>query len=63
MKESSDFSGENFHRLCDNKGPTLVLVKSNDTEQIFGGYTKECWASPSEGEFIYDEDAFIFSLT
>ena len=32
-----------FHSLCDNKGPTLVVVKSGN--YIFGGYTEESWSS------------------
>ena len=32
-----------FHRCCDNKGPTLVLIKSE--EYIFGGYTVQSWDS------------------
>ena len=32
-----------FHRCCDNKGPTLVLVKSG--EYIFGGYSSQSWES------------------
>jgi len=32
---------EDFHRCCDNKGPTLVLIKSG--EYIFGGYTSQSW--------------------
>ena len=32
-----------FHRCCDNKGPTLVLIKSR--EYIFGGYTSKSWES------------------
>ena len=34
---------EDFHRCCDNKGPTLVVIKSG--EYIFGGYTSESWES------------------
>jgi hypothetical protein len=30
-----------FHHHSDNKGPTVVLVKSNDC--IFGGYTDQDW--------------------
>ena len=30
-----------FHKHCDNKGPTVVLVKANDC--IFGGYTDQNW--------------------
>ena len=32
-----------FHRCCDNKGPTLVLIKSG--EYIFGGYSSQSWES------------------
>jgi len=32
-----------FHRCCDNNGPTLVLIKSG--EYIFGGYTSMSWQS------------------
>ena len=32
-----------FHRCCDNKGPTLVVIKSG--EYIFGGYTSKSWES------------------
>ncbi|CAB4039390.1 brain tumor -like isoform X3 [Paramuricea clavata] len=39
------WSARDFHKHCDNKGPTVVLVKANDC--IFGGYTDQHWASPS----------------
>jgi hypothetical protein len=32
---------QDFHRHCDNKGPTVVLVKANNC--IFGGYTDQNW--------------------
>ena len=32
---------QDFHRYCDNKGPTVVLVKVSN--YIFGGYTDENW--------------------
>ena len=32
-----------FHRCCDNTGPTLVLIRSED--YIFGGYTVQSWDS------------------
>ena len=34
---------QDFHRHCDNKGPTVVLVKANDC--TFGGYTDQNWDS------------------
>ena len=39
-----------FHRCCDNKGPTLVLIKSG--EYIFGGYTSKSWGSGKQ--FIHN---------
>ena len=33
-----------FHRCCDNKGPTLLLIKSG--EYIFGGFTSKSWETP-----------------
>jgi hypothetical protein len=35
------WSAKDFHKHCDNKGPTVVLVKVNDF--IFGGYTYQHW--------------------
>ena len=32
-----------FHRCCDNKGPTLIVIQSE--ENIFGGYTSKSWTS------------------
>ena len=30
-----------FHRCCDNKGPTLVVIKNG--ENVCGGYTSKSW--------------------
>ena len=35
------WGAQEFHRHCDNKGPTVVLIKAND--YIFGGYADEPW--------------------
>ena len=32
----------NFHAYCDNKGPTVTVIKSGN--YIFGGYTDNDWA-------------------
>ena len=37
------FAAEAFHLKCDNKGPTVTVVKSG--EYIFGGFTKVSWKS------------------
>jgi len=44
FRASTDgYTPADFHRCCDNKGPTLVLIKSR--EYIFGGYTSKSWES------------------
>lgn len=47
-----------FHGLCDNKGPTVTVVKSGDN--IFGGYTEQPWDG-STG-YKWCEKSFLFSL-
>ena len=43
-----DYTGESFHEYCDDKGPTLVIIKSTEG-WIFGGYTTQSWS----GRCIY----------
>ena len=38
-----DFATETFHSKCDNKGPTVTIVKSGNN--IFGGFTEISWDS------------------
>src|SRR5437764_8180641 len=40
------FGASVFHNRCDNKGPTLVLVRSSDNH-LFGGVNFVSWASSS----------------
>ena len=35
------FAALKFHSKCDNKGPTITVVKSG--ENIFGGFTEKAW--------------------
>ena len=37
------FTAETFHSRCNNKGPTVTIVKSG--ENIFGGFTEQPWKS------------------
>lgn len=53
------FRAADFHRLCDDKSNTLVLVQTTK-DYIFGGYTNACWDSFSG--FKNDSGVFIFSL-
>ena len=55
------FTLVNFHKLCDNKGPTMCIIH-NDVGNIFGGYTSKSWTSPSEKQKVYDDKAFLFLI-
>ena len=54
------FSSKTFHSLCDNKGPTITIIKSSNGF-IFGGFTLISWNSTSK--WTEDSSSFIFSLT
>ena len=53
-------SFDEFHRLCDNKGKTLVLIEGKEGF-IIGGYTTKNW--DKSGNWCKDDDSFLFSLT
>ena len=54
------FLAENFHNLCDGKGPTLTVVESSMGKK-FGGYTLVPWSS--EQGWKEDLESFVFSLS
>jgi len=39
------FSGKDFHRHCESKGPTVSLIKS-EYGNVFGAFTCQPWTSP-----------------
>jgi hypothetical protein len=49
-----------FHRHCDEKGPTLVVIRSGNN--IAGGYTDKSWTSEN-GAWKASNEAFLFSVT
>lgn len=49
-----------FHRCCDKKGPTLLVIKSG--EYIFGGYASKSWRSALSVRGIEDSKSFLFTL-
>lgn len=51
----------NFHRICDNRQSTLVVIKIRGTGEIIGGYNPIRW-KPFKGSWGNTEDSFIFSL-
>ena len=52
-------AAKSFHDYCDNKGPTLIVIRAS-SGYYFGGYTTENW--DCSGVYKKDENAFIFSL-
>ena len=44
------YTAESFHEYCDDKGPTLIVIKSSGG-WIFGGYTTRSW---KEWSIYYD---------
>ena len=53
-------SYQTFHQNCDDKGPTLTLIKDRNDMKT-GGYTPLSWDSKTEWKC--DNDTFIFNLT
>ena len=45
------FTAQAFHSKCDNKGPTVTIVKSGDN--IFGGFTEISWTSKFTEKVLY----------
>ena len=62
FRKSRDGSkSSDFHKCCDNKGPTLTLVKTSKN-YIFGAYTPFSWKSKISYSPDNDRDTFLFSL-
>ncbi|CAG8639272.1 17369_t:CDS:2, partial [Cetraspora pellucida] len=38
-----NFGIDKFHKNCDNKGPTVVIIKVRNSEEIIGGYNPLDW--------------------
>jgi hypothetical protein len=53
------FQASTFHQRCDNRGPTLVLVKSTDG-RIFGGVNFISWTSVTG--YSASSNGFLFAL-
>jgi len=51
---------KNFHEKCDNKGPTISLIK-NEKGNIFGGFSSISWTS--QGNNKSAPNSFLFTLS
>ncbi|KAG9301909.1 hypothetical protein G9A89_004589 [Geosiphon pyriformis] len=54
------FTPADFHRLCDDKGATVTVIKVKGTGQLIGGYNPQSWHS--RDEYLEGKGSFIFSL-
>ena len=52
------WTAANFHSFCDNKGPTVTVVKNGN--YIFGGYTKQSWEG---GKNICNKSSYMIEVT
>jgi hypothetical protein len=51
---------DEFHENCDEKGPTLVVIKIKNSRDIIGGYNPFSWSS--SGCWKVTNKSFIFSF-
>ncbi|CAG8499850.1 16694_t:CDS:2 [Acaulospora colombiana] len=56
------FTPEVFHQKCDNKGPTLTVLKVKESGEILGGFNPFSWESPPESNYYYTKKSFIFRI-
>ena len=54
-----NFDTSKFHQVCDGKGKTLVLIRS-ESKSLFGGYSTVSWHSNGSGSSA--QGSFLFSL-
>ncbi|KAF9122493.1 BTB/POZ domain-containing protein 19, partial [Linnemannia schmuckeri] len=55
------FDAHNFHMACDQRGPTLTVVRA-DNGTIFGGYNSSSWSSHPSGVYSTSRVNFLFTL-
>jgi len=54
------FSADDFHRCCDGKGPTVVIVRPRGVDRVIGGFNSRGWEST--GGWSRAPGSFIFSI-
>ena len=52
--------GKTFHSQCDDKGPTVTIVKLS-TGKIIGGYASASWKS--DPGYTDTSESFLFSVS
>ena len=59
--DENNYKSEEFHKACDNQGPTLILIKTK-TQRTFGGFTPLNWDSKRGNVLDDSAQTFLFSL-
>ena len=52
-------SSKDFHNFCDNKGPTLTIIKTTKNK-IFGGFTPLNWENRGGNKYDEKNQTFFF---
>jgi hypothetical protein len=56
------FGSSDFHRCCDDQGPTMTVIRSKEGGYLFGGYTSVSWKATQD--YVVDNNGpFLFTLT
>ena len=53
---------KDFHEKCDNKGPTITLIQTDDNHKFGGFISKDRQYGNREEVYVKDKKAFIFSI-
>ncbi|RIA96080.1 hypothetical protein C1645_872336 [Glomus cerebriforme] len=54
-------TASDFHRNCDNKGATIIVIKIKGSEKFIGGYSPIGWDSSES--YKHGTDSFLFTFT
>jgi hypothetical protein len=54
LYQTDELDNEEFHRLCDNKGPTITLAQVKNNDHCVGGFTNAHWTSPDKRVWVKD---------
>ena len=58
------FGAKDFHAKCDKIPKTLTIIKPNQSENIFGGYTEATWDTDEGGStWNFKQDKNFFSVS
>jgi hypothetical protein len=54
LYQTDKLDKKEFHRLCDNKGPTITLAQLEHNDHCVGGFRNAHWTSPDKSVYVED---------